>query len=448
MKKTSLYIEPFSGASGDMFLSALCNLSGAYELVKNLPELLHLPDGKVEINQLDKNGIVCQHVKVIDLNTGEISAEVDAERTTDTDHPSDHTHHHDDHHHDHHQQDHDHHHSHAHHHGHEHGPDHTHRTLKEIQKIIDHGHITAGAKRIAHDIFLIIGKSESKIHDMPLETIHFHEVSGVDSILDIVGCAVLLDQLNIAKTYCDSICTGFGSVKTQHGMLPVPAPATFDIIKDMPFHKGVEAGEKLTPTGAAILKYLNPIFQVPPLRRSETAYGPGEKDFHQPNVLRISLVEEVSSTLPDQNQEEIIILECNLDDQRGEYLGQDFQDQLLQRGAVDFYFTSTQMKKGRPGIKLTILVAPSAVDEIANFVLEQTATIGVRYFPVQRKILSREQHEIETSYGLVKIKEVTTPSGSKRRKIEYETIRALAEKHGMSPLEMEAALYVALDHSL
>ena len=251
---TTLYIEPFSGLAGDMLLSAFCSLADYYDEIVQLPERLNLPDGKVVIEKVNKNGIVCQHVRIIDLNEH-------------------HKHHHHHHHH------------------------HAHRHLKDIIKIIDGGQISDRAKQIAKDIFMIIGKSEAKIHDMELEKIHFHEVSGVDSILDIVGCAVLIDRLDVRKTYADPICTGFGMVSTQHGLLPVPAPATADILLNMPTYNGEEKGERVTPTGAAILKYLNPDFSTPSITREKIAYGPGKKDFVGPNVVRVSILEPVKKKL-------------------------------------------------------------------------------------------------------------------------------------------------------
>lgn len=282
----TLYIEPFSGLSGDMLLSALCGLADGYEAIEKLPANLHLPDGKVEIHTANKNGIVCKHVKIVDLN------EADHGHSHTHTHEHEHSHDHD-HSHDHaHPHVHTHEHSHSHSHSHSHDHSHTHRHLKDILALIDKGHISVGAREIAKAIFMIIGESEARIHNMSLETIHFHEVSAVDSILDIVGCAVMLDKLNISKTYADAVCTGYGMVMTQHGVLPVPAPATADILKGIPTYKGNEAGEKVTPTGAAILKYLNPDFDVPVLETHHTAYGPGQKDFKNANVVRVSLVSE------------------------------------------------------------------------------------------------------------------------------------------------------------
>lgn len=420
-----LYIEPFSGLSGDMFLGALCGLADAYEEITNLPEALKLPDGKIEIKQVSKNGIVCQHVKVIDLSSSQ------------SDQGHHHEHGHEAHSHDHHGQDHDH-----HHHEHKHSQDHhhnAHRHLRDINNLIEAADISEGAKTIAKEIFLIIGRSESHIHNISLEKIHFHEVSGVDSILDIVGSAVMLDKLQITKSYATPVCTGFGMVKTQHGMLPVPAPATADILQGIPTFAGKEAGEKVTPTGAAILKYLNPSFDPPVLTTHKIAYGPGTKDFKYPNVLRLSLVateKEKAQAAKDQ----MYVVETNIDDSSAEYLGSDFQNSLLHQGAADFYFTPVQMKKGRPGLKLTALVTSEKLAAINEFILENTSTIGLRYYPVSRTILPREEIEIDTKYGKVKAKSVQTPSGKKRRKIEYESIRALSEKHNLSPQQIKLEL--------
>lgn len=291
-----LYIEPFSGLSGDMFLGALCGLTDAYDEIEQLPAKLKLEDGKVEIQQVSKNGIVCNHVKIVDLN----HSHAPHSHTHDHHHHHDHQHSHD------HSHDHDgeHHHSghtHSHSHDHEHHHHHAHRHLSDIYKIIEEGNISEGARKIAKEIFTIIGRSEAKIHNIPLEKIHFHEVSAVDSILDIVGCAVLLDKLKVEKTFADPVCTGFGMVKTQHGMLPVPAPATADILMGVPTYKGDESGEKVTPTGAAILKYLNPNFQPPVAQATKIAYGPGQKNFTNPNVVRISLIEPNSTQKKSNN---------------------------------------------------------------------------------------------------------------------------------------------------
>lgn len=383
-----------------MLLSALCSLADAHDEIIELPSLLHLHDAKVEIQTLSKNGIVCRHIKIID--TGESAK---------TSHP--HTHNGE---------------TYVHHHG-------AHRHLTDILKLIDAGHISERAKAISKAIFQIIGESEARIHDIPIEKIHFHEVSGVDSILDIVGCAVLIDRLDIEACYCDPVCLGYGSVQTEHGLLPVPAPATADILKGMPSYKGDEPGERCTPTGAAILKYLQPRFEPCPLPAKQIAYGPGQKNFKAANVVRVSLLEQRPETAAA-----IWVVETNLDDISPEYLGSDFQDELLASGAIDFYLAHAQMKKGRPGLILSVLCSEEARDRVADYVLEATSSIGVRFYLAQRRILARRKIAIETRYGTVLAKESECPSGRKKIKIEYESLKELAQKNQISIRELQSAI--------
>ncbi len=418
-----LYIEPFSGLAGDMLLSALCGLCDDYEEIRDLPAKLNLHDGKVEVKTLDKNGIVCKHVQIIDLN--EKSHSHSDEQSHDHNHGHSHDHSHTGHTHDHSQKD-------KHTHSHE---DHSHRHLSHIIEIIDKGNISENAKTIAKDIFHIIGLSESKIHNIPLETIHFHEVSGVDSILDIVGCAVMLDQLNVTKTYSDPVCVGSGTVKTQHGILPVPAPATADILNGIPTFKGQESGEKTTPTGAAILKYLKPDFSENTAIVSKSAYGPGLKNFKVANVVRVSILNETA-----EKQADMYAIETQLDDTTSELLGSDFQERLFAMGASDFYYTPVQMKKGRPGIKVSVYCGLKKLDEICDFILENSSTIGVRYYQVGKKKLDRTQLEIDTEYGPVQVKEVVRPSGRRQRKIEYESLLTISKQLNKSISEVQYIL--------
>ncbi|WP_434037191.1 nickel pincer cofactor biosynthesis protein LarC [Formosa sp. 4Alg 33] len=418
----TIYIEAFSGLSGNMFLSAFSELLGDYDQLIDLPKKLHLPDGKIEIQEANKNGISCKYVEVLDLNEDQASE----------DHSHGHSHSHDHSHtHDH---SHDHGHSHSHGHSHDgHSHDHgEHRHLGDIQKIIDHAHISENAKKIAHDIFLMIGKAESKIHDMPLETIHFHEISGVDSIIDIVGNAVLIDKLNISKTYCTPICTGFGIVKTQHGMLPVPAPATAELLQGMPIYPGNEEGEKITPTGAAILRYLNPDFSNVAYTPTKTAYGPGKKDFHNANVVRISLVKSEV----EKEKEQCLQLEASIDDMSPEYLGSDFQDGLLASGALDFSITQQLMKKGRFAFLLSVILPVDKLKAVSNYIFDSTSTIGVRYFNIDRIELPRVQKKIQTQFGDVLVKETTTPTEHIKIKPEFDDIQRLAKASDRSPFQV------------
>jgi len=361
-----LFVEAFSGMSGDMFLGALSGLANAYKELEKFPERFGLPDGKIQISETSKNGIVCKQVNVIDLNKNHKT--------------------------------------------------HNHRHLSDIYSIIDHADISDKARQIAKAIFLIIGESESKIHNIPLEKIHFHEISGIDSIIDILGCAILIDRLNIQKTYALPVCTGFGFVNTQHGVLPVPAPATADILMGIPNYSGDEKGEKVTPTGAAILKYLNPDFNPQVLTKKKIAYGPGTKDFTSPNVLRLSLCEETGKST------DTYVLETNIDDMPGEFLGQDFQNGLFVNGANDFLMSPIQMKKGRSGLLLSCSVSLKNLEKLSNYIFENTSTIGIRSYPVNTNRLKREIKEFTTEYGKVRVKITLTPTGRKKAKIEYDDL--------------------------
>lgn len=238
MNPDILKIEASSGLSGDMFLGALAQLTGGYEELKELPKNLGVPNVEVKISELVRNGVDCYQVKIVD------------HCRTDQ---------------------------------------HSHHSLKEIYRFIKNGDIPLSAKEIAKEIYRLLGEAEAAVHGTDLTRVVFHEVGAVDSILDIVGCALLLDKLNIRETCSTPVRTGYGFVKTAHGKLPVPAPATECLLQGIPLYPGNAEGELCTPTGAAILKFLNPGFSIPPLIEEKVAFGPGEKDFGLPNLLRISL---------------------------------------------------------------------------------------------------------------------------------------------------------------
>jgi uncharacterized protein (TIGR00299 family) protein len=387
-----LYIEPFSGLSGDMFLGALCDLSGEYERIEALPAALGLErHARIEFTDVSKNGIRCRQVRIIDLEAQ--------------------------------------------------GGHRPHRHLADLQGIVEGSSISGGAKRIGREILTEIARAEAQIHGIAIEQVHFHEVGGLDSLLDIVGSAVLIDRLAVERTYSDPVCTGFGSVQTQHGLLPVPAPATAALLRGMPTYKGDETGERTTPTGAAILRYLAPDFHPPRLIAHKIGYGPGRKDFEAPNLLRLSRVEPADAALPGPT---VGVIECNIDDAPAEFLGGDLQDDLRAQGARDVFLTPIQMKKGRPGTQLTVLAASDSIDAIATWLLENTSTIGVRWYEAKRRELPRRTLLVETPYGRVEVKEVTTPAGAKRCKIEYESIRRISEAQGMSLAQTAASLLPAV----
>lgn len=405
-----LKIEAFSGLSGDMFLGALAELTEAYEEIQQLPAKLKLANVEVIITVVEKAGIACRHIKILDhndyeehkhiKNQGYASEHKNSEFSIVKKKP----HHH-------------------------------HRNLEDILKIIDAGDLTENTKSIARKIFHILGTAEAKVHGVDINTIHFHEVGAIDSILDIVGSAYLLDKLNIHSVFSTSICTGHGFVMADHGRMPIPAPATKELLLNMPTYAGQEKGEMTTPTGAAILKYLQPSFDMPALIEKKTGHGPGEKNFEHPNVLRLTLCE-----LVEEKKDDIFMVETNIDDMSSELLGNDFQDKLLQAGALDFYYTQIIMKKGRPGTLISVFTSKERVQDVTQYLIENTTTIGVRSYAAQRQALKRSFKTIKTSLGDVDVKEVELPSGKKRVTIEYESCKKIATRLNRPVSEIFSAL--------
>lgn len=385
-----LKIEAFSGASGDMFLGGLAGLLNAYDELAMLPKILNFAkEAEIIITDVKKNGIVCKHVKVNDLV---------------------HEHHH--------------------------------RHLTDIIKIINASDLTDSAKKIAIEIFQIIGKAEAEVHGIPIEKIHFHEVGAVDSIIDICGAAYLLDKLKIDETYLTTLVTGKGFVKTAHGLLPVPCPATKLITEGLPYILGDEEGEKLTPTGAAIIKYLNPKFEQIPMKDTATAYGVGKKEFKMPNLLRLSICES-----EDNSENEMFVIEANIDDANSEFIGSEFQEKLLEVGAVDFYITQIIMKKGRPGVLLSILCKENKINDISDFMFSFTSTIGLRYFKVGKKMLKREIKEVETEYGKFRIKITTMPDGTRKVKPESSDLLQYCVENKLNPINLSQIIVRAFENN-
>jgi uncharacterized protein (TIGR00299 family) protein len=375
-----LRVEPFSGASGDMFLGALLDLGAPADALTALPERLGLAGAAVRIAPADKCGIRCTHVVIEDTSPQ------------------------------------------------------PHRHLSDILAMIDGADLPRAARAFAHRVFTLLGEAEAAVHGVPLEKVHFHEVGAVDSILDIVGTAVLLQEFAIDRVVCDPVCTGSGFVACAHGRMPVPAPATARLLAGMPTFPGDVAREMTTPTGAALLRALAPEFTVPPLVLTRSGYGAGTRDLDQPNCLRLSLAEATAA-----GDERIVVLQTNLDDVSGELLGGHFQELLFDAGALDVSLSPLLMKKGRPGQRLEVVCREVDRARLADLILTETTTIGVRWYPVERTVLAREMESVETPYGPVRVKRVVLPDGSVRRAPEFEDCRALAAAAGVSVQEVMRA---------
>jgi uncharacterized protein (TIGR00299 family) protein len=324
-----------------------------------------------------------------------------------------------------------HHHEHGHGCGHHH---HEHRNLTDCLDIIDRTDMTDSARALARKIFTIIGEAEAKAHSKPLEEVHFHEVGAVDSIVDIVAAAVLFDSLGVSEVIIPALYEGTGTIRCQHGVLPVPVPAVMNIISayDIPLQITGARGEYVTPTGAAIAAALRTDSALPAaFRVVKTGLGAGKRDYKErTNILRAVLIEETES--PDKDA--IVKLESDLDDCTGEILGYTLE-KLMNAGALDVHYTPIFMKKNRPGWEITVLCRPEKKDVMEEILFSETTTIGIREFEnVSRTVLAREEKEIETPFGPALAK-VVSHQGKTYVYPEYDSVKALAEKTGV-PLKV------------
>ena len=398
MGKT-LYLEGSSGIAGDMTVAALLDLGGSAEKLDAVFKSLGVGGLHYEIGRRRSCGIEGCAFDVI-LN----------------DH--DHCHEHDYcHEHDHHHHEHDHHHH-----------DHEHRNFADVCAIINKGSMSDRARALAKKIFAIIADAESIAHGIPVEEVHFHEVGAVDSIADIVGAAVLIDDLEITECIVSGISEGEGFVKCQHGMIPVPVPAVVNIARrwEIPLRPTGVKGEMVTPTGIAIAAALRTAKELPEEYVIEKiGIGVGKKEFPHANILRAMLIKEEK-----KGAEKVWLLESNIDDCSGEVMGY-AMEKLLEEGALDVHYTPCFMKKNRPGYILSVIVPGELVERAEDLIFEHTTTIGIRKRPLERSCMSREQVEIATEYGMIAVKKCSWKEIVKFYP-EYESVKSAAEKANVS----------------
>ena len=310
------------------------------------------------------------------------------------------------------------------------------RGLRAIKGIIDRGGYAPAVRERAFAMFDVIAEAEAKIHGLPIERVHFHEVGATDSIADIVGAAIGLHHLGAEAAYCGAVEVGKGTVHCAHGVFPVPAPATAEILKGAPCHYGGVEGEATTPTGAAILHCAVDAFEPPAaFTPSAVGYGVGQKDFALPNVLRLSL-----GTVPTERAtaaaagtpletETNVEVECNIDDMPAEAFAP-LMDALFAKGAKDVFLTPIVMKKARPGTKVSVLVGRADLDAVLAELFQASTTIGVRLRDVAKRMLPRTETTVATALGDVRVKVVTLPNGATRWKSEHDDIAAIAARTG------------------
>lgn len=307
--------------------------------------------------------------------------------------------------------------------------EHAHRHLSDIEKIIDDSALDKNTKDLSKKIFMKIAVAEAKVHDIALDHVHFHEVGAVDSIIDVVGAAICYNVLKVDGVHVSTVELGGGFVKCEHGKLPVPAPATAEIIKGLPVRKGGVDFEATTPTGAAILAALGTDFSADlPLKIEKTAYGVGQKDGHDvPNLLRVFLGETISEGEPGHDA---VLLECNIDDMNPEFF-EYISEKLFKSGASDVFITNIIMKKGRPGIVLNIICETETADLLKNIIFTESTSLGIRSFPFRKETLSRNFETIETVYGGVNIKRSFYKGNEVSCKPEYDDCRRIAAERAI-----------------
>jgi len=312
-----------------------------------------------------------------------------------------------------------------------------HRHLRHVEELVNQSPLSPKVKSMSLKIFDLIAVAEGKVHDISKERVHFHEVGALDSIADIVGAAICLDYLKVDKVMSSPIQLGGGMVKCAHGIMPVPAPATALIVQTVPVKTGLVQHEATTPTGAAILvatvdEFTDQIdFQI-----QKTAYGIGQRDVSEvPNVLRVFLSES-GDALDSTRLEEAWMLECNIDDMNPEWYDHLF-GKLFEAGASDVFLTPIIMKKSRPANMLSVLCSKNIAPEMKSIIFNNSTTIGLREYPVTKTVLERQEKEIETELGKVRVKCSSFQGKEIRFKPEFEDLKKLANLHGLSLNEVE-----------
>lgn len=386
MKMKVLYFDCSSGISGNMTLGALTEIIGDENYLINELKKLNVDGYKIEISKKVKNGITGTYVDVILEDI--------------------HAHHHE--------------------HEHEHHYHHEHRNLNDVNKIIDGSSLDENVKDLAKKIFIRVAKAESKVHNKSLEEIHFHEVGAIDSIIDIVGTAILINKINPDRVISSIVNDGYGFIECAHGKMAVPVPATSEIFASagVKFRQIDIDTELVTPTGAAIIAELSDEFKVMPVMNVEKiGWGAGYKNIEIPNVLKVYLGEL------EEKDDGIYVMETNIDDCSGEILGYT-SELLFNEGALDVFFTPIFMKKNRPAYRLTVACKREDMEKLQNIIFRETTTIGIRYRFEERKVLERENLEIDTKYGKLKVKKVVN---NKEEYIypEFESMKELAKRNNV-----------------
>jgi uncharacterized protein (TIGR00299 family) protein len=469
----TIYFDCYSGISGDMTVGALIDAGADFETIKAGLSSLGVGGFHVTAEKVMKKGIHATKFRVVESSTGhdidQAPAHAHHHHTHHRDHDHDHEHEHKhehDHEHDHEHGHHHHHeHDHGHHHHHEHGHDHghhhdhehvhtqghahshehhgPHRHLPEIERLINASSLPQSVKDAANATFLALGHAEASVHGTTIDKVHFHEVGAIDSIVDIVAAQYAFHLLGIERFVCSPLHVGAGTVKCDHGIMPVPAPATARLLQGKPTYGGNIQGELVTPTGAAIIDHRVREFGAAPLMRVEAiGYGSGTKDLpDRANVLRVLIGQSEEDHL---TTETIHVLEANLDDMTGELMAP-LVAALMEGGALDAFLTPVLGKKGRPAHKVTVLSADATVPALVDLLFAQSTTLGVRMRAERRVILDRTWKSVVTPWGPVRVKIGSRGEHTLSTAPEYEDCMTVAASAGVPVRKIyECALAAAV----
>ncbi len=385
------YLDCNAGISGDMMLGALIDVGWPADRLREVITRLRLGDVQLKVDRVSKRGISATQVNILS------------------------------------------------------SPHQPHRGLHDLSSIVIQAELPGAIQQKAIAAIRLLAEAESQVHGVPVERIHFHEVGAVDTIVDIVGALVGCEDLGIAEVHCSALPWSRGTVKTEHGILPVPPPAVALLLREVPVAGADIEGETVTPTGATLARTLAKQFgAMPKMKVERVGYGAGQRDWpDRPNVLRLTIGESLSET-DGLQVEQLTLLSCNIDDMNPQWY-QPLIDELYLASALDVWLTPVQMKKNRPGTVVEILCRTEEAAPLRDVLLRHSTTLGVRETQCARYSLPREIHEVQTRYGAVKVKVARLPNGSLRSSPEHDDCVARAEEHGISVHDVWLAAARAVD---
>lgn len=372
------YLDCPAGISGDMLLGALIDAGWPEQRLRELISKLKLGDVQLKVDRVSKRGIAATQVNILS------------------------------------------------------SPHQPHRGLHDLSSIVMQADIPGAIQQRAISALRLLAEAESQVHGVPVERIHFHEVGAVDTIVDIVGALVGFEELKITAVHCSALPWSRGTVKTEHGILPVPPPAVALLLRDVPV-VGVDIdGETVTPTGATLARTLAKSFgTMPPMRVERVGYGAGQREWpDRPNILRLTIGESAGES-SGLHVEQLLVLSCNIDDMNPQWYGP-LTKHLADAGALDVWLTPVQMKKGRPAVVVEVLCQPEKAAQARDMLLRHTTTLGVRESVVTRHSLPRHVETVQTGYGAIRIKVARLPDGSVKASPEHDDCVARAREHGVS----------------